>query len=377
MANPALKLAADADESPALQSAPAPVPARRGLRFVLLIVVPLVAAVAGLSIYLAGGRYISTDNSYVGAQRVLITPDISGKISRVLVREGQHVAAGDALFDIDPEPFKLALDQARAKLASVRTDFANLASNDAALGRLIDLAQKTIDLKQHDLDRKTTLVANRTVSPADVDNSMTALVAAQNQLEQLKRQQADIRNQLLGNPNLPIEQFPPYIQAQAALAQADRDLAHTKLLAPISGTSTQVDNIQLGRYVAAGTPVLSVMDDSLWVDANPKETDITNLRLGQKVTIDVDTFPDHTFLGTVAAISPGTGAQFAILPPQNASGNWVKVVQRVPVRIAIDHDEDVSRLRAGMSATVAIDTGRRRSLARLLGLSSVAQEATP
>jgi membrane fusion protein (multidrug efflux system) len=209
MANPALKLAADADESPALQSAPAPVPARRGLRFVLLIVVPLVAAVAGLSIYLAGGRYICTDNSYVGAQRVLITPDISGKISRVLVREGQHVAAGDALFDIDPEPFKLALDQARAKLASVRTDFANLASNDAALGRLIDLAQKTIDLKQHDLDRKTTLVANRTVSPADVDNSMTALVAAQNQVEQLKRQQADIRNQLLGNPNLPIEQFPP------------------------------------------------------------------------------------------------------------------------------------------------------------------------
>jgi len=378
MASPALKLATDATERPAAQSAPAPARSRRGLRFVLLIVVPLVAAVVGLGIYLAGGRYISTDNAYVGAQKVLITPDISGKISRVLVHEGQHVTAGDELFDIDPEPFKLALDQARAKLASVQTDFANLASNNAALGRLIDLAQKTIDLKQHDLDRKNTLVANRTVSPADVDNSMTALVAAQNQLEQLKRQQADIRNQLLGNPSLPIEQFPPYIQAQAALAQAERDLAHTKLRAPIAGTATQVDNIQLGRYVSAGTPVFSVMDDSqAWVDANPKETDITNLRLGQKVTIDVDTFPDHTFHGTVAAISPGTGAQFAILPPQNASGNWVKVVQRVPVRIAIDQDEDVTRLRAGMSATVAIDTGRRRSLAKLLGLSSVAQEATP
>src|SRR5262249_31940337 len=175
-----------------------------------------------------------------------------------------------------------------------------------------------IDLKQHDLDRKNTLVANRTVSPADVDNSMTALVAAQNQLEQLKRQQADIRNQLLGNPSLPIEQFPPSSPAPAALAQAERDLAHAKRRASIAGTATQVANIQLGRYVSAGSPVFSVMDDGqAWVDANPKETDITKLRLGQKVTIDVDTFPDHTFHGTVAAISPGTGAQFAILPPQN------------------------------------------------------------
>src|SRR5262249_52007508 len=254
----------------------------------------------------------------------------------------------------------------KAKLAAARTDFANLATNYQALGRIIELAQKTVELKQRDVDRKSALVANRSVSPADLDTSMTALVAAQNQLEQLKRQQADIRNQLIDNPELPIEQFPPYAQAQAALGQAERDLAHTTLKAPIAGTATQVDNIQLGRYVAPGTPVFSVMDDTRpWVDANPKETDITHLRIGQNVTIDVDTCPNHTFHGTVAAISPGTGAQFAILPPQNASGNWVKVVQRVPVRIAIDSDEDVSRLRSGMSANVAIDTGRSRSLAAL------------
>ena len=143
-------------------------------------------------------------------------------------------------------------------------------------------------------------------------------------------------NQLLGDPDLPIEKFPEYTQAKAALDRRSAISTTRSLRAPIAGTATQVDNIQLGRFVTAGTPVFSVIDDSApWVDANPKETDITYLRVGQKATIDVDSFPDHTFTGTVVAVSPGTGAQFAILPPQNASGNWVKVVQRVPVRIAL------------------------------------------
>jgi membrane fusion protein (multidrug efflux system) len=193
------------------------------------------------------------------------------------------------------------------------------------------------------------------------------------------QQQATTLNQLLGNPDLPIEQFPAYQQAKAALDQAQRDLEHTTLKAPIAGTATQVDNIQLGRFVAAGTPVLSVIDDSTpWVDANPKETDMTYLRQGQKVTIDVDAFPDRSFHGIVASVSPGTGAQFAILPPQNAIGNWVKVVQRVPVRIAFDDAQDLSLLRAGMSVTVDIDTGRRRTLASLLGAApSTAKEVRP
>ena len=149
------------------------------------------------------------------------------------------------------------------------------------------------------------------------------------------------------------------------------------LKAPIGGTATQVDNIQLGRFVSAGTPVFSVIDDDApWVDANPKETDITYLRVGQKADIEVDSFPDRTFHGTVASVSPGTGAQFAILPPQNANGNWVKVVQRVPVRIVFDRGQDLALLRAGMSVTVDIDTGRRRTPAALFGAtSSLAKEA--
>jgi membrane fusion protein (multidrug efflux system) len=168
-------------------------------------------------------------------------------------------------------------------------------------------------------------------------------------------------NQLLGDPDLPLERFPEYAQAKAALDNAQRDFDHTIVRAPMSGTATQVDNIQLGRFVAAGTPVLSVIDDQApWVDANPKETDITYLRIGQKATINVDSFPDRTFMGTVVAVSPGTGAQFSILPPQNATGNWVKVVQRLPVRIAFDKSEDTKLLRPGMSVNVDVDTGHSR-----------------
>jgi membrane fusion protein (multidrug efflux system) len=199
-------------------------------------------------------------------------------------------------------------------------------------------------------------------------------MTAQLQAKLAEQQHGDTLNALLGNPDLPIEQFPAYAQAKAALDQAQRDLDHTVLRAPIAGTATQVDGIQLGRFVAAGTPLFSVVDASApWVDANPKETDLTYLKIGQPVTIDVDTFPDHPFHGKVASVSPGTGAQFAILPPQNASGNWVKVVQRVPVRIAFDPGEDVSGLRSGMSVTVDIDTGHRRSLGTLLGLRANAK----
>jgi membrane fusion protein (multidrug efflux system) len=340
---------------------------RDRLRLILLVIVPLLALAAGLAFYLSGGRVVSTDNSYVGAQKVLVTPDISGKIAAVRIKEGARVTAGDVLFEIDPTPFRLALAQAQSKLDSVRTDFNNMKSNLKSLDKLVELAQQNVALKQKDVERKTALLAKSSGSQADLDTSMSATVTAQLQAQLAVQQQGTTLNALLGKRDLPIEQYPPYQQAQAVLDQAERDLNHTVLKAPISGTATQVDNIQLGRFVTAGTPILSVIDDAApWVDANPKETDLTNVRVGQKVLIDVDAFPEHSFHGTVSSISPGTGAQFAILPPQNAVGNWVKVVQRVPVRVAFDPGQDVGLLRAGMSATVGIDTGVRRSLGSLL-----------
>jgi membrane fusion protein (multidrug efflux system) len=344
---------------------------RRYRRLLLLVVLPLVALIAGLTFYLNGGRYVTTDDAYVGAQQVLITPDISGKIDKVVVREGQQVGEGDVLFEIDPVPFRLAAQQAKANLDQTRTTYDNLVANVRIYGQMLELAQQGVDLKMRDVDRKSSLVKNNVGSQLDLDNSATALVTSSAQLQFLKQQLSNSKTQLLGNPDLPIEQFPPYAQARAALDQAERNLDHTTMRAPMAGVATQVDQIQLGRFVAAGTPVFSIIDTSNpWVDANPKESDFTYVAVGQPVTIDVDAFPDHVFKGTIGSLSPGTGAQFAILPPQNATGNFVKVVQRVPVRIYFDsNDKYVRKLKAGMSAYTTIDTGHRRSLAALLGFS--------
>jgi membrane fusion protein, multidrug efflux system len=347
---------------------------RRYRRVLLLVVLPLAALMAGLIFYLYGGRYVTTDDAYVGAQKVLITPDISGKIINVAVKEGQQVSTGDIMFQIDPVPFRLALAQARAKLDDAKTSHDNLIANVKLYAQTIDLINSGIALKQRDVERKSSLVKSSAGSQLDLDNSATALVTAQAQLQLIRQQNSTALNQLLGNPDLPLEQFPAYMQAKAVLDDAQRNLDLTTVRAPMDGIATQVDQIQLGRFVMAGSPVFSVIDTSKpWVDANPKESDFTYVAVGQPVTIDVDAFPDHVFKGTIGSLSPGTGAQFAILPPQNATGNFVKVVQRVPVRIYFDdNDKYVRKLKAGMSAYTTIDTGHRRSLAALLGLPPAA-----
>jgi membrane fusion protein, multidrug efflux system len=347
---------------------------RRYRRTLLLVVVPLAALLAGAVFYLHGGRYVSTDDAYVGAQKVLITPDISGKIEKIVVREGQRVNEGDALFEIDPVPFQLAVDQAKATLAQARTSYENLAANIKIYGQMNDLMQQSADLKQRDVDRKATLAKSSFGSQLDLDNASNSLVTVRAEMAFVQQQLSSSKTQLLGDPNLPLEQFPPYAQAKAALTQAERNLDHTVMRAPMAGIATQVDQIQLGRFVPAGTPVFSVIDTSNhWVDANLKESDFTYIATGQPVSIEVDAFPDHVFKGTIGSLSPGTGAQFAILPPQNATGNFVKVVQRVPVRIYFDkNDKFVQKLKAGMSVYASIDTNHRRSLSALLGLSAVA-----
>ena len=190
---------------------------RRYRRVLLLVVLPLVALIAGLAFYLNGGRYVTTDDAYVGAQKVLITPDISGKIEKVVVREGQQVNEGDVLFEIDPVPFRLAVQQAKATLDQAQTTYDNLVANIKIYGQMLDLAQQGVDLKQRDVDRKTTLVKSNFGSQLDLDNAGTALVTASAQLQFVKQQLSTAKTQLLGNPDLPLEQFPPYAQAKAAL----------------------------------------------------------------------------------------------------------------------------------------------------------------
>lgn len=381
MADQVLKFAPEAKDAPTAKprSKLAAEPRRRLLaglrryrRFLLLVGLPLAAAIAGLVFYLEGGRYVGTDDAYVGAQKVLVTPDISGKIEKVVVREGQFVKEGDVLFEIDPVPFRLAVDQARATLDQARTTYDNLKANIVIYGQMLNLAQQGVELKQRDVERKQALVKNNFGSQLDLDNAANALVTAGAQTQFVKQNLSNARTQLLGNPDLPLEQFPPYALAKAKLDDAERNLDHTVVRAPMAGVATQVEQIQLGRFVTAGTPVFSIIDVAHpWVDANPKESDFTYVAVGQPVTLEVDAFPNHVFKGKVGSLSPGTGAQFSILPPQNATGNFVKIVQRVPVRIYFDeNDAYVRKLKAGMSVYATIDTGHRRTLAGLLGLSA-------
>ena len=349
---------------------------RRYRRFLLMVALPLVVAIAGIAFYLNGGRYVGTDDAYVGAQKVLVTPDISGKIDKVVVKEGQLVQQGDVLFEIDPVPFRLAVDEANAQLLQARTTYDNLRANIKIYGDMLNLAQQGVELKQRDVERKQALVKNSFGSQLDLDNASNALVTSGSIAQYVKQQISTAKTQLLGDTDLPLEKFPPYVSAKSKLENAERNLDHAVVRASMSGIATQVEQIQLGRFVAAGTPVFSIVDIAHpWVDANPKESDLTYVTEGQPVTLEVDAFPNHVFKGKIGSLSPGTGAQFAILPPQNATGNFVKVVQRVPIRIYFDEsDKYVKKLKAGMSVYSTIDTGHKRTLAGLLGLLASANQ---
>jgi membrane fusion protein (multidrug efflux system) len=352
---------------PAAQT-PIVVKKKRGTgRFVMLVVIPLVALALGFGWWLSSGRYVSTDNAYVGANKSLIAPQVTGAIAAVHVVEGQKVKVGDPLFDIDSKPYDIALALAKGKLEAAKVEFANLQSTFTSNIDQIKMGEDAVKVRQADFDRKNDLANSRSGTYADRDTSMANLIQAKQILEFVKWQQGTVKAKLSGGPNTTIDQFPDYMQAQAAVDDAERNLRNTKVLAPIDGVATQVPEIELGRVVTAGQPIFAIVANTgLWVDANPKESDLTYVHVGLPATVSVDTFPDREWKGTICSIAPGTGAQFAILPPQNASGNWVKVVQRVPLRFCFDPKEDTTGLRAGMSTYLTVDTGRVRTLAGTL-----------
>jgi membrane fusion protein, multidrug efflux system len=355
--------------SPPPASAPAtpPIVVKRkrsgATRLVVLVVVPLIALALGFVWWLHGGRYVTTDNAYVGADKVLITPQVSGPIVAVHVIEGQKIKTGAPLFDIDPAPYQIALSLAQGRLDAAKVEFANLRSSYVSNQDQIKMGQDAVDVRQADFDRKNALATHGSGTSADRDTSMAALIQARQILEFVRQQQATTMVKLGGSLDASIDTFPDYIQAKAGVEDAERNLRNTKILAPIDGVATQVAQIELGRVAPAGQPVFAVVANTgLWVDANPKESDLTYVREGLPAAVTIDTFPDKSWSGSICSIAPGTGAQFAILPPQNASGNWVKVVQRVPLRFCFGPNEDTTNLRAGMSANLSIDTGRVRTL---------------
>ncbi|HLW93275.1 MAG TPA: HlyD family secretion protein [Roseiarcus sp.] len=357
------------------QAAPPPAPTqevapkrrrRSSSRFVLLVLLPALAAAAGFWWWLSSGRYVSTDNAYIGAEKVLITPQVTGAIVNIDVVEGQHVNVGDKLFEIDPAPYRTAVALAKARIEAAKNQYANLELSYKANADQVRMSQDAVRVRQSDYDRKSTLAKQGAGTQNDLDSSNASLIQARQILAFVEQQQQSAAVQLGGDPNAPLERFPAYMEATTQLEDAERNLRNAEVVAPIAGVATQVPQIQLGRVTPAGTPVFAIVNDrDLWIDANPKESDLTYVHPGLPVSISVDTFPDRTWCGKVGAIAPGTGAQFAILPPQNASGNWVKVVQRVPLRVEFCPDQDTKGLRAGLSTIVDIDTGRQHTLSGL------------
>jgi membrane fusion protein (multidrug efflux system) len=312
---------------------------------------------------------MSTDDAYVEAETVGVSTDVSGIVKDVEVANNQHVEAGHVLYRLDPRQFQIALDNTKAKLAetalaieSMKQDYRRMLSDTAA-------EQSQVDLDQKNHDRDAVLLRTATVAQAVYDQVTAALETDKNKLESLRQQAAVQLAKLAGNPDIPVTQHPEYLQANAQVDEAQRQLDDTVVKAPFGGIVTNVPSIAPGKYLAASTTAFFLVDtDHLWVDATPKETELTYVRPGQQVTVTVDTYPNAAWQGTVESISPAAAQQFSLLPAQNTSGNWVKVVQRVLMRVRINaSDKNQPPLRAGLSVEVNVDTGHARGFPHLFG----------
>jgi membrane fusion protein, multidrug efflux system len=313
---------------------------------------------------------MSTDDAYIEADKVGVSTDVSGIVQEIDVTENQHVEAGQALYRLDDLPFRLALQRAEAQVGIVRDELNALKANYGDMQAQIKQAQYDIDYYDRDFRRQQNLVSRGVVSEANFDTSHRNLQNAQQKLASLNQQLAAIAANLNGDPNIPIEKHPRYIDAVAQRDEAARQLAHSSVKAPFDGIVTNVPSIAPGKYLQASTTAFYlVASDHVWVDANPKETELTYVHPGQPVTLTVDTYPDAQWSGTVESISPAAAQEFALLPAQNTSGNWVKIVQRVPTRVRVDtSDKTLPPLRAGMSVEIEVDTGHARGLPHFLAV---------
>ncbi|MGH6714768.1 MAG: HlyD family secretion protein [Bradyrhizobium sp.] len=340
---------------------------RRQLRWMLFALLPL-ALIVGAYWYVTGGKVISTEDAYVEADKVGISTDVSGIVQDVDVTDNQHVNAGQVLYRLDPRQFQIALDNAKANLAQTKLTIESMKQDYKRMLSDVGSQQAQVDLDQVNFDRYAALVKSDAVSRANYDQARYTLQADQGKLASLKQQAQVQLAKLDGNADIPVAEHPQYKQAKAQVDEAQRQLDHTIVKAPFVGIVTNVPSIQRGTYLAASsTAFYLVATDHVWVQADPKETQLTYVRPGQPATITVDTYPDRTWHGTVASMSPAAAQEFQLLPAQNTSGNWVKVVQRIPMRVRVDtSDKDQPPLRAGMSVEVSVDTGHARGLPHFL-----------
>jgi membrane fusion protein, multidrug efflux system len=343
----------------------APVRPKRTRRRLLIAALPLVLALGGGYAWVTGGRYVETEDAYVKQDRISVMPQVSGQIETVGVGENDPVKAGATLFTIDPAVYESAVEEDRAKLESARLEVEKLKAAYAQARSEAATAKDALATAETQDDRQQSLLKSGVVPQATADDSALKLQQARGAVAQAESRVLSARAALAGNPEIPTDEHPEVLEALAALHSAELDLAHTTITAPRDGVVSQTSRLQAGQYVTPAVPVLTlVATDNTWIEANYKETDLTHMSVGQPVDVVLDTYPDQPLKGVVGSIGAGTGSEFALLPAQNASGNWVKVVQRVPLRVKLDDGQTLPPLRAGMSASVEVDTGHVRGLPR-------------
>jgi membrane fusion protein, multidrug efflux system len=350
-----------------------PRPATRGrsrkklLRWGLMAGGVLAVVIGGGFYWLSSGRWVETDDAYVQADSMTMSTDVSGIVASIPVHEGQTVTKGEILFSLDPQKFQIALDNAGANLAQVRLNVEAMKADYQAAVRDTRVRQQQVNADQATYDRYAVLVKQRAVTQQETDDARYKLAADQQAVSASESQARAQLAKLAGNPDIAVEDTPAFKQARAQLAEAEREVDHAVVRAPYDGIVTQVSKLQLGMYLGASTAAFGLVStDHVWVAAQPKETQLTYARNGDQVEVSFDIYPGRNWNGTVESIAPATDQNFSLLPAQNSSGNWVKVVQRIPVRVRVDMKPGDPPLRAGMSADIDIDTGHVRSLSDLL-----------
>jgi membrane fusion protein (multidrug efflux system) len=337
--------AAIAEESSEAQKAK-----RSRMRMILMLVVPALLLLGGLYLWLASGGSESTDNAQVKTDIVSVTAQVTGPVIEVGVQNGNHVKRGDVLFRIDPAPFRVALENAEAQLAAARLQTTQLRTQAAGTGADITGARANLAIKQNALDRQSALLKKGFTTRSDYDDALNDVKTAEKQLADAQARAANAQAAIAPG------QQPSVAQAQAAVDKARLDLERTVVRAPMAGEVANSDRLQIGTQIVSGVGAVSIVHgDSAWIEANFKEKQLADMRPGQPATVKIDAYPGDKFKAHVESVGAGTGSEFSLLPAQNANGNWVKVTQRVPVRIVFDGRPSKPMI-AGLSAVVTVDT---------------------